>query len=131
MRLRRNRRSIVRWVKELAKTGIMCWKTHARCSVGMFCVDKKGCRQRLILDARLVNAILRAPPHVALATSETMSRFEYLFKPGLSDSEREAVIADNPVHFGISDVSDCSHRLIMSEPMSPLLCLNVVLRRRS
>ena len=53
----------------------VCWTVLCR---------KKGGKQRLIVDARSVNARMRAPPGTPLATRESFSQFE-VFLPELCD----------------------------------------------
>ena len=50
--------------------------------VGLFCVAKKGGKQRLIIDARSVNARMRAPPATPLASSESFSQFTVILPEG-------------------------------------------------
>ena len=65
--LRLNACGMVRWTLQ----------RHHRSTLGVFFVRKKGGKQRLILDTRLINLWFREPPSTRLSTAGAMSRVEY------------------------------------------------------
>ena len=63
-------------VRSLLARGLVELRRGGLPNCGLFCVSKKDGRQRVILDARRVNAGCAPPPPVELVTSEGLSRIE-------------------------------------------------------
>ena len=77
--------------------------------VGIFCVAKKSGQLRLIIDARCSNQHFKSPPSVALATSESFSKFEC---PG-----------GGLVFISTVDVAGCFHIMRMPPWLTRYFCL--------
>ena len=65
-RLRSDRLERIRFLKLLARKGLVGFRPRIRARVGF--VSKKGNKQRLVIDARETNCMHYAPPHAALGT---------------------------------------------------------------
>ena len=78
----------------------------------------------MILDARWVNAIALAPPGVHLCSVEGLSKIEIELPSDLPPEIDSLILDQILVHVGISDVKDCFHRLILTDELSDLFCLD-------
>ena len=125
-RLRGRRRH--RFVRKLARLGLVGYTRSPRGRVGVFCVEKKGGQQRLIVDARGVNLLFRKPPRVQLCSSEALSRIEiFLSKdPAMMTSSDAAWIKQLLVYVGVADVDNCFHRLRAPKCLAEFFCLDDV-----
>ena len=88
--------------------------------VGLFCVAKKGGKQRLIVDVRSVNARIRAPPATLLATSETFSQVSVIFPEGCDPHGPAAQRTDTCSSATVAscDVENCFYWLPMDYSVS-------------
>ncbi|CAK0811878.1 unnamed protein product [Prorocentrum cordatum] len=82
--------------------------------VGLFTVEKDGgAAQRLIVDARRANECFKAPPGVSPLCSEELSRVgvELPADAPLGSERAVELLSDFYLAVGLSDVSNCFHRL--------------------
>ena len=72
------------FLKRLARVGLLvgCEAVHSQ--VGFFCVKKKGGKQRLIVDARMANFLMRLPPKTRLGSAAAIAELR------LSDEDLQA-----------------------------------------
>ena len=109
-----NRRTYSRFVKDLAKRGMLRFSSSTiLCGAGMFFVLKKDGSLRLILDCRAGNRFFVDPPSVDLITSEGLSRIEVKCKGGLDD-----LWLPLRAHLGSADVENSFHNMGMPRWMS-------------
>ena len=66
--LQGNRRLRRDFVKRLHKVGLIRMRRRVKSHVGLFSVRKSNGQLRMVVDARLTNAMHRRPPHTSLAT---------------------------------------------------------------
>ena len=64
------------FVLELHERGLVSFTRRPKSECTLFFVAKKGGKQRMIVDARKVNSLFRAPPSVALTSPEHFSELE-------------------------------------------------------
>eukprot|EP00959_Pyramimonas_sp_CCMP1952_P357653 7488470-Pyramimonas_sp.AAC.1 len=75
-KFRTRRYEYVRSLKMLHSRGLIRWSTTPKEIATPCFVRKKDGRQRLIIDARRTNQLLRDPPSTLLATPESFARLE-------------------------------------------------------
>ena len=124
--LRYNQKEYHRLLRRLADIGIISWTSTPKCQVGLFAVEKDGgAAQRLIVDARRANEFFKAPPGVSLLSSVGLARFEVeLPADAPLGSDRAAeLLKDFYLAVGLSDVSNCFHRLRVQSWLSDYFCL--------
>eukprot|EP00971_Amphidinium_carterae_P212080 4208518-Amphidinium_carterae.1 len=78
----------VRFLQRLAEIGLGVFRRSFKSKIGFFTVEKKGGKQRLVLDARSVNSCHRSPPTVHLGGPGALSRLD------LSDA---TLARENPI----------------------------------
>lgn len=128
-RLTSDKRGYKSLIQMLERLGYLRYTLRPKAHVGVFFVWKSdGQKIRLILDARSANRMFRDPPGVELCTAEGFSRIEVSVPEGASPGSPEFVEAleGMGLHFGLSDVRDCFHRLRCPEWLSEYFCLRPV-----
>ena len=73
--IRRSGKRYCKLVRRLMASNLVCFRRTARCDVGVFTVNRKDGRQRVVVDARLANTAYDSPDPVHLATG---GAFAYL-----------------------------------------------------
>ena len=106
--LRASRRLYTGLVKRLLSIGMVRLSPTARCTIGVFCVKKKGGAIRLILDCRPSNRFFRAPPGVQLVTGEGLAQIEV--HPDFSEE-----LSPLAVWLGVADVKDCFQHMLLND----------------
>eukprot|EP00971_Amphidinium_carterae_P350194 6491429-Amphidinium_carterae.2 len=104
------------FVLHLRRIGMIQWTLRPGAHVGLFCVKKKGDRQRLITDCRPANARFRKPPGVSLATSESFG--------GLQLQEGVELFCAE------TDIENCFHNLRIAENFGRFFSLPPLLARQ-
>ncbi|CAK0845399.1 unnamed protein product [Prorocentrum cordatum] len=115
-----------RLFRRLAEIGIASWTSTPKCQVGLFTVENDGgAAQRLIVDARRANECFKAPPGVSLPSSLGLSRVEVALPADAPLGSERAVelLSDFYLSVGLSDVSNCFHRLCVPAWLSDYFCL--------
>jgi hypothetical protein len=75
-RLKSDRATRVRFIKQLARLGLVGFRRRIRSRVGIFFVAKKGDQIRMVVDARATNRTHHAPPHAALGTPAAIAELD-------------------------------------------------------
>ena len=109
--LTKNRKSYIRFIKDLKRRGLLVFDTDVTETCGIFFVCKKNGQLRMIIDARRANRRLRPPPGVSMVSAEGLGRIEIE-----TDNPSEPV----PIWVGTADVKDCFHRMGIPRWMSKL-----------
>ena len=69
---------MIGFLKILAKSGLLTWRDTVRCRVGCFFVRKKGGKSlRLVLDARVANAMHKTAPKSSLAIPAALAALDF------------------------------------------------------
>ena len=95
--LANNPRKYHELVSDLYKAKLLGFTMRPRAQVGLFCVAKKGNRQRLIVDARRANKLFAPPPSTVLGSVDAWSRLE-------AEDDAQVFLAQE-------DIRDCFYRL--------------------
>ena len=69
-----NRAAALDLVRALVRAGLVGGRTRKKADVGLFFLEKKDGRLRMVLDARQSNHFHRRPPYTALATPDAIAR---------------------------------------------------------
>ena len=72
-RLRGERATRIKFFRRLVDLGLGTFRTGIRGSIGLFFVRKKNGDQRMVVDARVANAMHRRPPVTELSTPGALS----------------------------------------------------------
>ena len=120
--LRRNRKTYVKFVRELLKLGLFRVTFDCKSEVGILFVSKKNGSLRMIIDARPANDLMRKPPHTPLCNSEILSSIESNSKCNLTFNDLTSA-CDVPVYMGMADVDNCFHCIRISESLGQYFCL--------
>ena len=108
--LGRDRRTYIKFVKDLAARGLLYWTTTPQEDVAVFFAPKKDGRIRMILGARRANLKFKTPPGVKLCSSEALSNIEV------------GADCDNLV-MGSADVKGCFYRLRICKDLAEFFSL--------
>ena len=95
--LANNPRKYHELVSDLYKAKLLGFTMRPRAQVGLFCVAKKGNRQRLTVDARRANKLFAPPPSTVLGSVDAWSRLE-------AEDDAQVFLAQE-------DIRDCFYRL--------------------
>ena len=110
--IRRCSRRYHNLLRKLEKHGILCYGLEAISFVGMFAVNKKSGKQRLVIDCRLANLYFRAAKHVNLPTASSFARIE--------------VEVDETLFISQFDLSCAFYQMLLPEFLRPYFCLEPV-----
>lgn len=108
--------------KKLFDCGLLTYRWREKAKIGMFTVKKKGCKpgnsQRLIVDCRQGNALLRKPPNTKLSTPVGLASMDFSH----STLEEQGIEPGIDGHFHPSmetgDVGDCFYNFLVPEACS-------------
>ena len=94
--LKHSPRAKAGFLAKLHKAGLLGWRRRTVSRVGVFFVKKKNGMQRMVLDARAVNALHKRPPRSKLAVPGALSKLllsdEALAFAELGDSATDAEV---------------------------------------
>ena len=98
----------------LMERGLVRALPHGSCheQLGMFFVEKKGSEKiRLIIEARKVNRLFRAPPGVEMCSAEGLSRVGVHLPPGVCAESQggRAMLEETRLTLGMADVKYAFH----------------------
>ena len=103
--LKKNMKRFSAFIRSLLEIGLLGWCWQPEEVVGCFFVWKKcKVKRRLIVDARASNQHFKAPPSVALASVETLTRIEMMAASGHENDEEylERVMREQQLFCSIS-----------------------------
>lgn len=80
----------------------------------------------MVIDARRTNRRFISPRAVDLCTSETFARIEVEVPVCESSKDAQSLAEQISMWIGLADISDCFHRLGISEDLSKFFCLEPV-----
>ena len=96
-------------IGDLYQARLISFTMKPKVQVGLFCVAKKGGRQRLIVDARRSNKLFAPPPSTVLGSVDAWARLE--------------VGGESEVFLAQEDIKDCFYRLGISQRLGEYFCL--------
>ena len=108
--------------QRLFKCGLITFRRRQKARVGMFAVKKKGKvdgnTQRLIVDCRQGNSLMRRPPTTRLATSAGLASLDFSTE-ALAEQGYEHLDID-PLTSGLDtgDVGDCFYNFVVPNACS-------------
>jgi hypothetical protein len=108
--------------QRLFKCGLITFRRRQKARVGMFAVKKKGSvdgnTQRLIVDCRQSNSLMRRPPTTRLATSAGLASLDFSTE-ALAEQGYEHLDID-PLTSGLDtgDVGDCFYNFVVPNACS-------------
>ena len=103
-----------RFVREMARIGVISFTRRCSCEIGLFFVWKKNGTMRLIQDCRAVNRLFRSPPGVSLLSGEGLGKIE------IGSEAPEDLLSE--FDLTTADVSDYFHRLRLEGPIRNYFC---------
>ena len=120
-----NGRRYRQFVRKLRKKCLINFTGAPLCSVGMFFVQKKDERIKLIIDSRPANGLFKKPPGVHLCTSEGLSRIELQIPDHLvpGNPDFDLYLNEHPIFMQFLDVDNASHRVRLPHDLSRYFCL--------
>eukprot|EP00438_Fugacium_kawagutii_P008464 Skav230206 [mRNA] locus=scaffold2443:266117:270539:+ [translate_table: standard] len=109
--LKRSRTKRFALYKRLLDSGLMTLRRRQKARMGLFAVGKKngkpGNTQRLIVDCRQANALMRHPPSTRLATPAGLARLDFNLDSMMADGYSWEQLAGNTPSAETGDVGDC------------------------
>ena len=99
-------------LKQLYQRDMISFSFSSKCSVGVFAVEKKSGRLRLIIDCRKLNQKLKRPPRTSLASSASMSEVR--------------IGPDQSMSYATHDIADCFYQFRVPPVLSQYLGLRQV-----
>ena len=124
--LKRNYRSYLSFLRNLRSRGLLRFTRHPEEMVAVFFVAKKDGSLRMVIDARRTNRRFISPRAVDLCTSETFARIEVEAPVCESSKDAQSLAEQISMWVGLADISDCFHRLGISEDLSKFFRLEPV-----
>lgn len=111
IKLKQSRQARFELYSRLFKCGLLTYRRRQKARVGMFAVVKKGNKagnsQRLIVDCRQANAMMRKPPSTRLATAAGLTCMDFS-EDALTDNGFDMTGQDVPSPgMETGDVGDC------------------------
>ena len=91
------------FLKDLHKRGMIEFGRSAVIELGIFFVEKKNGKLRMIVDARRLNQRCKKPPSVSLASGDSLANLE--------------IDPQSVLHLAQADVADCFHRMLLPQPL--------------
>jgi len=104
-----NRVEYAKFLKHLAKLGLVRFGRSRKSTVGLFFVAKKDGRLRLIFDTRIANCVFVEPPHTELPTSAAFSKLE--------------APVGTPIYLAQSDLDNAFYHLLLPPGLSEFFVL--------
>jgi hypothetical protein len=123
--LRRNRRRLCKFVKELNTLGLFKPVIQRKSHVGLFFVAKKNGSLRLIIDARPTNALFQKPPGAPLCSAETLASIEVVLDADCQTFGDVACTDHGDLFLGVSDVENAFHRIGIPDWLSEYFVIDV------
>ena len=96
------------FIRSLNERNMLRFEFASQEEVGIFCVEKKNGKLRLIVDCRRLNQRMRCPPRTRLASTGAMAEFQSDF---------------NEIFYSARDISDCFYHFEIPPALSALLGL--------
>ena len=134
-RLRHDRGSRDILYQKLFKCGLLTYRRRQKARVGMFAVkkkgDKRGNSQRLIVDCRQANSLMRRPPTTRLSTPAGLASLDFS-QQSLADngySMDDVLQQDMQAGIETGDVGDCFYNFIVPRACSWFSTGDIVTRQ--
>ena len=112
--LKNNPKKYALFVRRCHAIGILDFTLQCKSELGIFFVKKKHNKLRMILDCRATNLLSKTPPPTSLVTGEGLGEIEV----DIGDARDESWASQLKLAFGVADVSDCFHRMVLNRGMS-------------